>query len=94
MVGLGLVSSLLFVPDIRQKEKLEVVSLEAKDNWTILTLQAVVKFNPGRIFWPLIYPNVLLAVSLPPMQFSHPGPSSPSPRLEPTVYLQDFYGRI
>jgi hypothetical protein len=65
MVGLGLVLSLLFVPDIHQKDKLAEVFLEKRKNWKLSTLGVLSRFNPSRIFWPLIYPNVLFSVSIP-----------------------------
>jgi hypothetical protein len=64
MVGLGLASSFLFVPDIRQIDKRQEALVEKKETLKSSTLQVLAKFNPSRIFGPLVYPNVLLAVSV------------------------------
>lgn len=87
MVGLGLVGSLVFVPDIKQIDKHEEVFTEKRADKKTSVLQALAKFNPGRIFGPLIYPNVLFAVSLPFFAFSTSSPN-------PLIFLFTSYCRI
>ena len=66
MAAVGLILSLLFVPDI-EKMNGDTISSEKKTNKTNKTLALSIQellsaLNPIRVFVFLLYPNVLLAV--------------------------------
>jgi hypothetical protein len=72
MAGLGLILSLLLVPNIQQRDKSPEDSSDAEDSTDEKTQKqpifkhcpdVLAKFNPMKIFRPLKYPNVLFAVS-------------------------------
>lgn len=81
MTALGLVLSLLFVPNIQKKQQ----SLPLREP---VNLSLVLRmFNPLRIFRPFIYPNVFLCVSEYEQLWA-----SPTIRLNPTAFYLRFTG--
>lgn len=61
MSGLGLVLSLIVIPNI--KREVELVRVTGKQKLSFF--EALQKFNPLDVFRQLLHPNILLAVSLP-----------------------------
>ena len=77
MTGFGLILSLLFVPEIKSQGKAESSDEKAdpgtekpKPKHTILTVIGM--FNPVHIVRLWVYPNILLAVSIPPLGLFSP----------------------
>lgn len=61
MIAAGLIASMLFVPDIRQTSKHQSSSDEKPRSLSMEDIRSL--FNPMRLLRPLVYPNVILAVS-------------------------------
>lgn len=63
MMGVGLVTSALFLPDIRKPNEMHQKDPKHR------VVSVVKEFNPLRILRAFIYPNVLLTVSPPCSSF-------------------------
>ena len=64
-IAAGLIASVLFVPDIRQTSKhLSAIDDEKSQSLSLRDVRSL--FNPLKILQPLVYPNVVLAVSFQP----------------------------
>tara|TARA_R110002060_G_scaffold9705_5_gene14633 strand:- start:462 stop:764 length:303 start_codon:yes stop_codon:yes gene_type:complete len=70
MIAAGLIASVLFVPDIRQTSKhLSTTDDEKLQSLSLRDIRSL--FNPLKILQPLVYPNVILAVSFEPRLWEH-----------------------